>query len=70
MTEWIKVEERLPSNGQRCLVFATIHVDANYSWRGILDAHFCHNYGWNRNDHIDDKVFITHWTNMIEAPHD
>lgn len=70
MTEWIKVTEKLPKDGERCLAFATIHFDSCNSWRGILDVHFCNNYGWNRNDHRDDKVFVTHWTNMIEVPHD
>jgi len=70
MTEWISVKNELPKDGQRCLALATIHFDTSHSWKGILDVHFCNNYGWLRNDHEDDKVFITHWTTMIEIAHD
>lgn len=47
MSEWISVEERLPTNGEHVLCWYKYSCDRNYSiWRENYGIGYCYNGHW------------------------
>lgn len=71
MSEWIPVAERLPAYGERVLV---VYGDSNHCWRGVQVAARSHTnkqgeHWYDDTGHgLRDKVIVTHWRPLPEAP--
>lgn len=64
MTEWIKVEERLPEEYKKVIGYS----------KGWKDVEACYlsdikDMEWRYNDGCEFPE-VTHWMDMPEAPHD
>ena len=65
---WYDVKTKLPTDGARCLALCRVVFDSFSSWEGILDLHFTHEYGWDRNDHENTRFKVIIWCDFPQIP--